>query len=246
MSAALSRSPGRRTGRLSVGIQAQVPGRPATKDLLITTGEHFFGRFGINGVSLREIGAAAGQINSNVVQYHFKDKRGLVIAIINDRMHRLEKMRGDRLDLLDAGNTQNARELLRVLWEPMASLRSAEGEHTFCRFLLQYTLQPQGPEHPSLNLGAYYRSRRIPPDLPQLARLQRLLRDQYKGLSMSLFVLRMAALGRMFLSTIVEHDNARLLASARTAPEFDLEPILDLSIAGLAAPVTKRSNKRQF
>jgi AcrR family transcriptional regulator len=242
----LARSPGRRTGRLSVNIKAQVPGRPATKDLLIATGEQFFGRFGINGVSLREIGVAAGQTNSNVVQYHFKDKRGLVIAIINDRMRRLEKMRGEHLDLLDVGGTQNARELLRVLWEPMASVRNAGGEHTFCRFLLQYMLQPQGPEHPSVGLAAYYRSRRIPPDLPQLARLQRLLRGQYKTLSMATFVLRMSALGKMFLSTIVEHDNARLLASPGKEREFDLEPILDLSIAALAAPVTEHSNRRSI
>lgn len=245
MSAGLSRNLGRRTGRLSVTIPARVPGRPATKDLLIATGEQLFGRFGINSVSLREIGAAAGQTNSNVVQYHFKDKRGLIIAIINDRMRRVEAMRGERLDLLDAGNTQNARELLRLLWEPMASVRSADGEHSFCRFFLQYMLQPQGPEHPSLNLGAYYRSRRIPPDLPQLARLHRLLRRQYKTLSTSTFVLRMTAVGKMFLSTIVEHDNVRLLAPTGEIQEFDIEPILDLSIGALGAPVTKRSNRRQ-
>jgi AcrR family transcriptional regulator len=240
----LARSPGRRTGRLSANIKAQVPGRPATKDLLIATGEQFFGRFGINGVSLREIGVAAGQTNSNVVQYHFKDKRGLVIAIINDRMRRLEKMRGERLDLIEADGTRDARELLRVLWEPMASVRNAEGEHTFCRFLLQYMLQPLGPEHPSLGLAAYYRSRRIPSDLPQLARLQRHLRRQYESLSMSTFVLRMSALGKMFLSTIVEHDNARLLAPTVKGQGFDLEPILDLSIAALAAPVTEHSHRR--
>lgn len=242
MSAALTRNPGRRTGRLSVTIQARVPGRPATKDLLIATGEQFFGRFGINGVSLREIGAAAGQTNSNVVQYHFKDKRGLVIAIINDRMRGMEKARAGRLDLLDAASTQNARELLRVLWEPMVSVRSADGEHTFCRFLLQYMLQPQGPEHPSRDPD---RRRRIPPDLPQLARLQRLLRKQCKTLSTSTFITRMTAIGMMFLSTIVEHDNARLLDSTGKEREFDLEPILDLSIAALAAPVTKRSPRRQ-
>ena len=212
---------------------------------MIANGEQFFGRFGINGVSLREIGAAAGQTNSNVVQYHFKDKRGLVIAIINDRMRRLEKTRGERLDLLEANNAQNARELLRVLWEPMASVRSAGGEHTFCRFLLQYMLHPQGPEHPSLDLGAYYRSRGIPPDLPQLARLHGLLRQQCKTLSTRTFVLRMTAVGMMFLSMIVEHDYARMLASALKQREFDIEPILDLSIAALAAPVTKHPKRRQ-
>jgi hypothetical protein len=159
-------------------------------------------------------------------------------------MRRLEKLRGERLDLLDAGHTRNSRELLRVLWEPLASLRSAAGEHTFCRFLLQYMLQPQGPEHPSLDLRAYYRSRGIPPDMPQLARLHRLLRRQCRTLSTPTFALRMSAVGMVFLSAIVGHDNRRLLTSALKQREFDLEPILDVSIAALAAPVTKHSNRR--
>jgi len=243
MSAVLPRNPGRRTSRLSAAIQARVPGRPPTKDLLIETGEQLFGRFGINSVSLREIGVAAGQTNPNAVQYHFKDKRGLVIAIINDRMRRLEKARRERLASFDQGNRPSARELLRVLWEPMASVRNDSGDHTFCRFLLQYMLQPQGPEHPSLDLRAHYRSRGIPPDLPELAQLHRLLRRQYKILSTSTFVLRMTAVGMVFLTMIVEHDNAPRVASAKKEREFDLEPILDLSIAALAAPVTKRSKR---
>jgi AcrR family transcriptional regulator len=213
--------------------------RPPTKELLMTTGEQLFGRFGIDAVSLREIGAAAGQTNSSVVQYHFNDKRGLVIAIINDRLARLETVRHEHLDRLSTSTAPDPRELLRVLWAPMTSIRGPNGEHPFCRFLLQYVLQPQGPEHPARDPVAYRRSRRVPAELPQLGRLRRLLRSRYTQLSESAYGVRLTAVGLMFLSTIVEHDNARLLAPAGKFAEFDLELILDLAIAAMAAPLRK-------
>jgi AcrR family transcriptional regulator len=200
----------------------------------MTTGELLFGRFGIDGVSLREIGVAAGQTNSSVVQYHFKDKRGLVISIINDRFARLEPLRREQLDSLGTDAT-DPRELLRILWAPMITLRGPDGEHPFCRFLLQYVLQPQGPAHPNFDPVAYRRSRRVPAHLPQMARLRRLLRGRYGQLSASAYDSRLTAVGLMFLSTMVEHDNARLLAPAGKFAEFDLELILDLAIAAMAA-----------
>jgi AcrR family transcriptional regulator len=215
------------------------PKRPSTKELLMTTGERLFGRFGIDGVSLREIGAAAGQTNSSVVQYHFKDKDGLVVAILNGRLRSLEPLRGEHLDRLTADGGTEARELLRALWAPMASIRGADGEPSFCRFLLQYVLQTQGPDHPSRASAPYRRGQGIPAELPQLARLHRLLRRQYRHLSDSDFGDRLRAVGLMFLSTIVEHGQTRLLAPAGRHPEFNFELILDMAIAALATSPRK-------
>jgi AcrR family transcriptional regulator len=216
--------------------------KPSTKDLLIATSELLFSRSGINGVSLREIGAAAGQTNSNVVQYHFRDKRGLVAAIMNDRLRRLETARCEMLRQLEPGRADQprARALLRLLWEPLMSVKAADGDHTFCRFLLQYLLQPQGPEHPSRDVDAYHRSRKTPPELPCLGKIRRLLRANYPTLGTSRFHSRLTSLSMMFLAAIVEHDNARLLRPRVRGQRFDIEPMLDLAIAGLGAPVSKR------
>ncbi len=240
-----ARSPDVRSGRRRAGHAAAKPvamaGRkPSTKELLIVTGELLFGRSGINGVSLREIGVAAGQTNSNVVQYHFRDKRGLISAIMNDRLYRLEAVRCERLQQLESGRTGQPRALLRLLWEPLMSVQAADGEHTFCRFLLQYLLQPQGPEHPSRDEVAYHRSRKTPPDLSCLGKIRRLLRANYGMLSTGAFHARLTALSMMFLSAIVEHDNARLLTSRVRSQRFDIEPLLDLAIAGLGAPIAAR------
>ena len=241
MSGRTSRSRGRSARQSSARESIETAPKPTTKDLLIATSEQLFGRSGIDGVSLREIGAAAGQTNSNVVQYHFSSKRGLIRAIMNDRLRRLEVVRRERLEALaGARGARQPREALRLLWGPLMSVQGAEGDHTFCRFLLQYLLQPQGPEHPSRDVAAYNRSRRTPPELSVLGISRRLLRGHCKVLPASIFNARLTALSMMFLSAVVEHDNARLLAPRVTNHPFDLEPILDMAIAALAAPVTKR------
>ena len=41
---------------------------------------------GINGVSLRQIGTAAGQLNTGAARYHFGSKVGLINAVFEHRM----------------------------------------------------------------------------------------------------------------------------------------------------------------
>jgi AcrR family transcriptional regulator len=233
-----SSSLGRRVRRPD---QAQPVARKlSTKDLLINVGEHLFGRFGIDAVSLREIAAAAGQTSSNAVQYHFKDKHGLVLAILNDRLHRHEAQRRERLETLQTAGMYAPHDLLRVLWESIVSIRGPDGQHSFCRFVLQYLLQPQGPDHPTRNLAAYRRSRKVPVEFASLLTLNRLLRECYPDLTTTQFDYRLKAVATMFLAAVVEHDNAQLAMQPGDHAEFDLESIVDLATAALGAPVIKR------
>ena len=57
----------------------------ATRLQLLATAERLFAERGIAGVSLREIGAAAGQRNNSATQYHFESKHGLVLALCEHR-----------------------------------------------------------------------------------------------------------------------------------------------------------------
>ena len=54
--------------------------------LLIETAERLFAERGVNAVSLREIGAEAGQRNTGAVRYHFGTKEALVNAVFEHRM----------------------------------------------------------------------------------------------------------------------------------------------------------------
>jgi AcrR family transcriptional regulator len=82
-----------------------------TRRLLVRTAEQLFAESGIDAVSLRQIGAAAGTRNSGAVAYHFGDKEGLIRAIIDDRQGQIDKRvrallaeleRDGRLDDLEA------------------------------------------------------------------------------------------------------------------------------------------------
>jgi AcrR family transcriptional regulator len=54
---------------------------PSTKEQIVLAAEGLFAERGIEGVSLRQIGAAAGNGNNSAVQYHFGTKERLVQAV---------------------------------------------------------------------------------------------------------------------------------------------------------------------
>lgn len=66
---------------------------PSTKEQIVLAAERLFARHGIDGVSLRQIGAAAGVSNNSAVQYHFGTKDGLIEAIFGYRWPRLQERR---------------------------------------------------------------------------------------------------------------------------------------------------------
>jgi AcrR family transcriptional regulator len=76
--------------------------RPS-RELLIDTGERLFADHGINGVSLRQISAEAGQRNTGAVRYHFGDRDGLVRAIFESRLPRVNDYRRQLLTEIDRG-----------------------------------------------------------------------------------------------------------------------------------------------
>jgi AcrR family transcriptional regulator len=71
---------------------------PSTQEQLVRAGERLFAQHGLDGVSLRQIGAAAGNANNSAVQYHFGSKDQLVQAIFE---YRLPRLHGRRALLID-------------------------------------------------------------------------------------------------------------------------------------------------
>jgi AcrR family transcriptional regulator len=66
---------------------------PSTKEQIVLAAERLFAEHGIEGVSLRQIGAAAGNGNNSAVQYHFGTKERLVLAVFEFRLPRLRERR---------------------------------------------------------------------------------------------------------------------------------------------------------
>lgn len=229
---------GRRSSRLNKA-PLSVPKRLSTKELLIEVGEMLFGRHGFDSISLREIAAAAEQANRAVVQYHFKDKPGLIGAILDDRTKRTDSFRLVLLENLRKSSPHYARDLLKVIWLPAIEIRGADGSHSFCQFLLQLMLQPRNFEHP---LYKFYNAHDAADedaaglDLSCTVKATLLLRAHFNKLPPLIFKRRMQALNLMFLATVVEHDNLRWLNKDGALSDFDIEPILDISIGALKAP----------
>lgn len=117
--------------------------RQASTEALLRAAEQLFGRLGIDGVSLREIAAAAGHRNINAVQYHFGDKAGLVRAIYARNIPKLDKRRGELLAELRArGALESLPDLVRAFLQPLVELVDADGFHTYAAFHSQALNSP--------------------------------------------------------------------------------------------------------
>lgn len=117
------------------------------KTRLILAAEILFAKGSIDGVSLREIAAMAGQRNHHAVQYHFGTRDALVQAIFDFRMNQMEAMRGEMLQAARAaGQLGNARAIMDIIFLPQLELIDAHGDHSYANFLCQYLLRNSDTE----------------------------------------------------------------------------------------------------
>lgn len=65
----------------------------SVKEKIVLVAERLFAEHGLDGVSLRQISAAAGNGNNTAVQYHFGSKQRLVQAIFEHRLPALSERR---------------------------------------------------------------------------------------------------------------------------------------------------------
>ncbi len=116
----------------------------STREAMILAAERLFAENGLDGVSLREIAAAAGQRNNSAAQYHFGSKQGLVDAVFEYRMERIDQRRRAMLAALDgAGRGQDLRELLEAFVHPLAEhIGHEDGVSWYARFLVRVATDP--------------------------------------------------------------------------------------------------------
>ena len=100
---------------------------PGVRDELIAAAEALYAERGIDGVSLREINAAAGARNASAVQYHFGDRQGLLRAILAKHRPAVEVERHRLLDRCAAAGPAELRDLAGALVRPLAALLRVPG-----------------------------------------------------------------------------------------------------------------------
>ncbi len=86
-----------------------------TKDRLIQAALRLFARHGIEAVSLRQITAQAEQSNQSAIQYYFRNKRGLVAAVLEFVLHELNPIHEQALAELKALSTRRRPEVRDVI-----------------------------------------------------------------------------------------------------------------------------------
>lgn len=119
---------------------------PSARDQLIEAAEVLFADRGIDGVSLREITAAAGVRNASALQYHFGGRAGLLQAILAKHKPAVEARRHALLDAHDrAGYADGAelRVMADALVRPLAECLRAPGGPGYVRVLADLVNRPR-------------------------------------------------------------------------------------------------------
>jgi AcrR family transcriptional regulator len=112
------------------------PRREATRIALIEKAEALIAEYGVEGVSTRQIGAAIGSANNNVVAYHFGSKEELIRAIYHHRLPAIEARRAELLAKLEhEGRATSLDGLVEALWRPLYEQRGEDGKHSYAAFL---------------------------------------------------------------------------------------------------------------
>lgn len=110
--------------------------------------EQLIGLFGVDGVSLRQVGSGAGTVNNYAVQYHFKDMDGLIRAVFERRMPPVNARMSERLAALESsGQLADTHALLEALLLPLLEERDEAGERSFARFLSALLRSAEGRHH---------------------------------------------------------------------------------------------------
>ncbi len=116
---------------------------PNVRDELLAAAEQLYAERGIDGVSLREINAAAGARNASAVQYHFGGRAGLLGAILAKHRVGVEADRHARLDRYDADGVDDLRTLAAALVEPLAATLATPGGPGFLQVLSDLANRPR-------------------------------------------------------------------------------------------------------
>lgn len=125
----------------------------SSREALIEAGERLFAAGNIDGVSLREIGRAAGQRNATALQYHFGSRDGLIAAIVDKHSEEVAARRHALLD--ECRDEPTLRALCNAFVKPLASKLVTEDGRLFLQIaghVINRTVTRVSPEQPAARL----------------------------------------------------------------------------------------------
>jgi AcrR family transcriptional regulator len=210
-----------------------------TRVLLIETAERLFAERGVNAVSLREIGATAGQRNTGAVRYHFGTKEALVNAVFEHRMTPINEHRLAMLADLDAsGRSDEVCGLTEAYLLPLADMLGDPGRPSwYLRFCVHASFVA-GAAPNDLDAQPWTRGVAIIRD-----RLQPLLR--HEGVPADLVRERWTLYSGHLTHALADRELLTEIAPARisTSREMFLSHLLDTAVSLALAPVATQPER---
>ena len=106
-----------------------------TRERLLEAGLRSFAEHGVHGAQMRDIVREAGQANDSAIHYHFGSRDGLLLAICQQQIDRMEPRRLRRLAEQQPNPALTA--LVADLVEPTADLLRSEHGRQFLQVMAQ-------------------------------------------------------------------------------------------------------------
>ncbi len=131
------------------------------RDKLIDSARELFATNGVEAVSLREVTRSAGQRNTNAVQYHFGDRKALLLAVLEPHHDLVAARRSALLDALDGSSTPPLRALAGALVRPSAAMLEEPGGREYLQIVSQLVRDPAAMRERGISDGALGRWDRI-------------------------------------------------------------------------------------
>lgn len=200
----------------------------STKEQLIVTAERLFAVHGVDGVSLRQIGAEAGNANNSVVSYHFGSKDALVQAIL---LYRLPHLLQRRQLLAARVPTDDLRATVEAHFLPI--IEQAELDDSYYLTFLEQLQRYGTGEHPFEKLPAAHQKshrdfvRRLSGLLGHLPKPLRSLRIEHAMSSC--------------LHASADRERARHFGAARLPFGLHVSVLLDGLVGFLQAPASEET-----
>lgn len=181
-----------------------------------------FAERGIEGVSLRDVSAAAGQKNHNAAQYHFGDRLGLVAAVYESRMKVVEER---RRPLVEATEDDDVRGLVAAIVVPLVEIVAESAGH-YARFQARLRWEPTSWEAlKQVTAGGSFAA--------AMRKLDRALDDVPKPIRRS----RLDQLMTLVIGTIAGWEGARERNQSRLSVDALEHELISTGVAVLTAPV---------
>lgn len=201
--------------------------RRVTSIALIEAAESLFAWHGVDGVSTRQLGAAIGSSNTNVVAYHFGSKEALVEAVYRHRLPALDRRRGELLRAADdAGKGGCLKTLMHAFALPLFEQTDANGMHSYARFVAAIERS-----------GLIATRGEVEGDFPETARLvQRIVAALPQSDQVQASTRIRLAMAMIVASLQIADQDASEVNGTNAALLF--EAALNMATAGLAAPLS--------